>query len=109
VLQLRESIRTQLRRGVRQIVLDMSAVTSVDSSALGELVSSYTSVRSNGGILEVVGLNDGPNYLVQKFGLEPVLSGSSVAPPRRRKTLYRNIGIALTVVLAAAFYWVLTR
>ena len=48
---IREAIDQALEAGQRQIVLDLAAVTSMDSSGIGELVSSYTTVSNRGGHL----------------------------------------------------------
>jgi anti-sigma B factor antagonist len=48
---LRDTVRTLVEGGARQIVLDLSGVSSIDSAGLGELVASYTAVTSRGGKL----------------------------------------------------------
>ena len=42
--------------GKRKIVLNLADVNYIDSSGLGELVSSYTSVKNSGGELKLVNL-----------------------------------------------------
>jgi anti-sigma B factor antagonist len=54
VAQLRESLRAQLEKGARKFVLNLRGVTMIDSSALGELVSLYTTVRSKGGEIKLL-------------------------------------------------------
>ena len=48
-VRLKDKINSLLLEGVRNIVLDLGDVTYIDSSGLGQLVSSFTSVtRTNG-------------------------------------------------------------
>ena len=49
--QLREVIGNALNAGKSKILLDMSGVTTIDSSGIGELVGSYTTVTNRGGKL----------------------------------------------------------
>lgn len=64
---LRDSVRSALSQGQKQILLNLANVNYVDSSGLGELVSAYTTVRNQGGNLKLL------------------------APPRR-STTYCNLG-----------------
>jgi anti-anti-sigma factor len=54
--QLRESITNTLNQGKSKILLDMSGVTTIDSSGIGELVGSYTTVTNRGGKLKLLHL-----------------------------------------------------
>ncbi len=54
--QLRDSIREAIDGGARNVVLDMTRVTKLDSSGVGELVSAHTTLSRNGGRLLLVGL-----------------------------------------------------
>src|ERR1051325_11306682 len=54
--QLREVITTALDSGKNQILLDLSGVTTIDSSGFGELVGSYTTVSNRGGKLKLLHL-----------------------------------------------------
>lgn len=54
--QLRESITNALNQGHSKILLDMSGVTTIDSSGIGELVGSYTTVTNRGGKLKLLHL-----------------------------------------------------
>lgn len=45
---LRDAVRTALSDGVRKILLHLEKVTMVDSTGVGELVSSYTSASHRG-------------------------------------------------------------
>jgi anti-sigma B factor antagonist len=54
--QLREVITNAVNNGKSKILLDMSGVTTIDSSGIGELVGSYTTVTNRGGKLKLLHL-----------------------------------------------------
>ena len=54
--QLREVIGNALTGGKTNLLLDMSGVTTIDSSGIGELVGSYTTVTNRGGKLKLLHL-----------------------------------------------------
>ena len=54
--QLREVIGNAVTQGNIKILLDMSGVTTIDSSGIGELVGSYTTVANRGGKLKLLHL-----------------------------------------------------
>jgi len=54
--QLREAITNAINQGHNKILLDMSGVTTIDSSGIGELVGSYTTVTNRGGKLKLLHL-----------------------------------------------------
>ena len=54
--QLREVITNAVNNGKTKILLDMSQVTTIDSSGIGELVGSYTTVTNRGGKLKLLHL-----------------------------------------------------
>jgi anti-sigma B factor antagonist len=51
---LRELVRETLEQGNKKILFNLHEVGYIDSSGLGELVKSYTTVRSQGGQLKLV-------------------------------------------------------
>lgn len=51
---LRDAVRQLLDRGARKILLDLHDVGYIDSSGMGELMRSYTSVRGQGGQMKLV-------------------------------------------------------
>jgi anti-sigma B factor antagonist len=55
---LRSSITKLLKEGRKQILLNLSGLTYLDSSGIGELVQTYMSVIKGGGEMKVVGLSD---------------------------------------------------
>jgi anti-sigma B factor antagonist len=54
--QLREAILGALNSGKQNILLDMTGVTTIDSSGIGELVGSFTTVTNRGGKLKLLHL-----------------------------------------------------
>lgn len=62
---LRELIRGLLEKGHKQILLNLGGVTYIDSSGLGSLVSAFTTVRKQGGVLKLLNLTDKADDLLQ--------------------------------------------
>lgn len=54
--QLRDTIRNLIAAGKKKIVLNLAHVDFIDSSGVGELVSSFTAVRNAGGDLKLLSL-----------------------------------------------------
>ena len=65
VLLLREALRTQTAEGQRKFILNLADVGYIDSSGLGELVSSYTTVRNKGGDVKLLKLTSKTRDLLQ--------------------------------------------
>ena len=63
--QLRELIREQLNKGNKSILLNLGDVSYIDSSGIGELVSSYTAVSNQGGSLKLLNLTKKVQDLLQ--------------------------------------------
>ena len=55
-VQLREEVRKLLEAGTKNILLNLGDVAYVDSSGIGELVSSYTTTSNQGGHLKLLNL-----------------------------------------------------
>jgi len=55
-VQLREAVRKLLDEGKKKILLNLGDVAYVDSSGIGELVSSYTTTNNQGGQLKLLNL-----------------------------------------------------
>lgn len=53
---LRERVRQLLEEGARKLLLNFGDVNYVDSSGIGELVSSYTTCNARGASLKLVNL-----------------------------------------------------
>jgi anti-sigma B factor antagonist len=53
---LRDKVRSLIDQGHKKLVLDLSGVSYMDSSGLGELVHVYATMKNKGGSLKLVGL-----------------------------------------------------
>ena len=53
---LRDAIHNLIADGKKKIILNLAGVEYIDSSGVGELVSSYTTVRNAGGELKLLNL-----------------------------------------------------
>ena len=62
---LRELIRESLSKGHTKLVLNLAAISYLDSTGLGELVSGYRLVKSGGGELKLLNLNKKVSDLLQ--------------------------------------------
>lgn len=65
VLLLRDTLRTHTTEGGRKFILNLGDVGYIDSSGLGELVSSYTTVRNKGGDVKLLKLTTKTKDLLQ--------------------------------------------
>ena len=71
-VMLREIVRELADRGNKKIVLNIGEVQYIDSSGLGELVRTHTTVRNRGGQVRLVNLNKQVNDLLQMTKLSAV-------------------------------------
>jgi len=62
---LREMVRDLLGKGQKKIVLNLGDVNYIDSSGIGELVSSYTTVKNQGGEVKLLNLTKKVHDLLQ--------------------------------------------
>ena len=62
---LREKVKSLLAGGKKNIVLNFSGVTLIDSSGLGALVAAYSSAKSAGASLRLSNLGSRLNELLQ--------------------------------------------
>jgi anti-sigma B factor antagonist len=62
---LRDLIRENLTKGHTKLLLNLAAISYLDSTGLGELVSGYRLVKSNGGELKLLKLNKKVSDLLQ--------------------------------------------
>ena len=65
VQALRQALRGRIEDGCRKFVLDLGNVSYIDSSGLGELVASYTALRSQGGDVKLLRLTAKTRDLLQ--------------------------------------------
>jgi anti-sigma B factor antagonist len=54
--QLRDAVHGLIAQGKKKIILNLVGVDYIDSSGVGELVSSFTTVRNSGGELKLLNL-----------------------------------------------------
>jgi anti-sigma B factor antagonist len=64
-VMLREMVREMLEKGNKKILLNLQGVGYVDSSGIGELVRTYTTVRNQGGQLKLFNLSNVVHDLLQ--------------------------------------------
>lgn len=62
---LRDLVHKLVNEGNKKILLNLSNVDYIDSSGLGELVSAFTSMRSQGGELKLLNLTKRVRALLQ--------------------------------------------
>jgi anti-sigma B factor antagonist len=62
---LREKVKSLLGEGKKNIVLNLSNVTVIDSSGLGALVAAYSSAKSGGASLRLSNLGSRVDELLQ--------------------------------------------
>jgi anti-sigma B factor antagonist len=55
---LREAIKESLDRAEKNIILNFDSVPYLDSTGLGEVVRSYTSVKKEDGVIKIANLTD---------------------------------------------------
>ena len=71
-VMLREIVRELSEKGNKKIILNLGAVHYIDSSGVGELVRTHTSVRNQGGQLRLVNLSKRVADLLQMTRLATV-------------------------------------
>ena len=62
---LRDLIREKVNSGHKMLLLNLAGVNYIDSTGLGELVSGYRLVKTQGGELKLMNLNKRVNDLLQ--------------------------------------------
>ena len=61
----RDTIRDYASKGNKKLLLNLSDVSYIDSSGIGELVSGFTTVTNSGGSLKLLNLNKRVKDLLQ--------------------------------------------
>jgi anti-anti-sigma factor len=106
---LRESIRNELAKGVRDLVLDLSGVAHIDSRGLGELVSMTVEIRKQRGAVKFIGLSSRSNQALEMTGLVTVFENSAKEHQLRRRRLAGSIVIAVASLLAGLIVYILSK
>ncbi|MFL6352976.1 MAG: STAS domain-containing protein [Bryobacteraceae bacterium] len=76
----RDMIRDLAAKGNKKILLNLSEVSYIDSSGIGEMVSGFTTVTNNGGQLKLVGLSKRVKDLLQITKLYTVFEAFDEEP-----------------------------
>lgn len=70
--RLKENLLSALEDGVLRIVVDMTGVHFIDSSALGVLIGGVKRLKPKGGKLVLVSVDENVNWIFQITGLNSV-------------------------------------
>lgn len=65
-----QAIQSLIADGARNVVLDLTSVSSIDTSGIGTLVGNAKSLASIGGSISLVGVNDRVRRLLEKVHLD---------------------------------------
>ena len=71
-VELHKAIRCLIEEGKSQFLLNLSGVTHIDSSGLGELVSCHVSAGSRGGVIKLAHLTEQLEELLEITKLRTV-------------------------------------
>lgn len=74
---LRDNLKSLLSQGTKNIVLNMAAVSYVDSAGLGELVGAYTTAANQGGAVKLLNLQTKLRDLMQITKLHTIFPAFS--------------------------------
>lgn len=55
-VELRKEINDLIENDIRRIIINLSKVSFIDSSGIGEIVRSFTTMQKKGGVLKLLGL-----------------------------------------------------
>lgn len=79
---LRRAVDARLGDGIERVVLNLSGLTSIDTSGIAALVGLYKRVREREGELRMTGLHGAPRAVFKMFGLDRVFSDAREGPER---------------------------
>ena len=65
VLLVRNTVRSFTEDGSRKFLLNLASVSYIDSAGLGELITTYTTVRNKGGDVKLLNLTKTAKDLLQ--------------------------------------------
>jgi anti-anti-sigma factor len=100
---LRHDVKALLRRGERQIVLDLARVSRIDAAGIGELVRAYNMARAVDGTLRVANPSAWVRELIELVGLGDFLFIPGTGLTRKLNPSSAAVGILSTPSSAPAF------
>ena len=78
---LRDTVRDLVAKGKKKIVLNLADVDYIDSSGVGELVGSFTTVRNAGGELKLLNLTEKLHDVLNVTRLYPSSTSKTTNSP----------------------------
>ncbi len=72
VRDVRPKIEKVVAEGPQSVTVDLGAVTILDSSGVGVIMSLFRRVTENGGVVRVVGVKDQPRVVLRVLQLDSV-------------------------------------
>jgi anti-anti-sigma factor len=70
-------VEARIRRGERDVLLDLSQLTDIDAAGVGELVRAFNAVQASGGAVRIAHANRYVRQLLQVAGLFTMLGGTT--------------------------------
>jgi anti-anti-sigma factor len=70
-------VEARIRRGERDVLLDLSQLTDIDAAGLGELVRAFNAAQASGGAVRIAHANRRVRQLLQVAGLFTMLGGTT--------------------------------
>jgi anti-anti-sigma factor len=71
------AVDARIRRGERDVLLDLSQLTDIDAAGVGELVRAYNVVQASGGAFRIAHANRFVRELLQVAGLFTLMGGTT--------------------------------
>ena len=76
---LTEKVRSLVRRGERDIVIDLADVPTIDAGGIGELIRIYRRIAGVNGTLRIIHARERVRTLLDRVGLFDLLNDSDVS------------------------------
>jgi len=99
-IALHTAIRCLVEEGKTQVLLDLARVTHIDSSGLGELISSHVTLNNKGGALKLIHLTERLRELMTVTKVLPVFEVYDDEP----EALASFLGETLRIVEPQPFF-----
>jgi anti-anti-sigma factor len=77
--ELSQTVEAGIRRGARQVLLDLSGLVDIDAAGVGELLRAFNAVSAAGGVLQITHVQRPVRHLLQIAGLFTLLTGGGDA------------------------------